>query len=116
MVYRIRICSKFFDVPKWIGDLYIVMGKFFFIQYLDWKQSSVSILGAFYFAHAVNSLLTNIGKLFIGAFRPHFIPSCFKKYNYHQFCNDTTQWIVNYTCIGETSANEKIQYGAYNIR
>ena len=89
--------------------------KFFFMEF-SIERVSFSRLGAFYFAHAVNSFLTNIGKLFIGAFRPHFIPSCFKKFNYHDFCNDTTQWIVNYTCLGENSSNEKIQYGAFNIR
>ena len=110
-----RMGSKMFSIPKSIGDLYIVFGKLVFISLVIERGTSWR-LGAFFFAHAVNSLLTNIGKLFIGGFRPHFIASCFKKFTPQNFCTDAAQWIVNYTCIGEDSPLEKVQYGAYNSR
>ena len=73
-------------------------------------------LGVFAFSNGVNSLLTNIGKVAMGRLRPHFIPSCFGKYFYKDFCQDPNEWIWNYTCIGETSSAVKEKDGAYDIR
>jgi hypothetical protein len=73
-------------------------------------------LGVFLFANCVNSFLTNVGKVAVGRLRPHFIPSCFKKYSYRDFCQDPNEWFVNYTCIGETSDAVKEKDGAYDIR
>ena len=64
----------------------------------------------------INSLLTNIGKVTVGRFRPHFIPSCFNAFSYREFCNDPNDWIWNYTCIGEDSTSLKVKDGAYDIR
>ncbi len=64
----------------------------------------------------MNSLLTNVGKVTLGRLRPHFIPSCFQKYSYRSFCRDPNEWIVNYTCYGESSAAFKEKDGAYDIR
>jgi len=73
-------------------------------------------IGIFLFANGVNSFLTNIGKVTVGKQRPHFIPSCFNKSTFHDFCTDTTEWFVDYTCIGESSGIPKVKDGAYDIR
>jgi hypothetical protein len=73
-------------------------------------------IGIFVFASAVNSFLTNVGKVSVGRLRPHFIPSCFNKFTYKDFCVDPTVWIANYTCIGESSAVVKEKDDAYDIR
>jgi hypothetical protein len=73
-------------------------------------------LGVFIFANGVNSFLTNVGKVAIGRLRPHFIPSCFGKYFYRDFCRDPYDWIVNYTCLGEISTSFKEKDDAYDIR
>jgi hypothetical protein len=75
-----------------------------------------SILGVFLFANCANSFLTNVGKVAVGRLRPHFIPSCFQKYSYKDFCADPNDWIVNYTCLGESSTAVKDKDGAYDIR
>lgn len=72
--------------------------------------------GAFAFANVVNSFLTNVGKVAVGRMRPHFIPSCFNQYSYKDFCRDPTDWIVNYTCLGESSSSVKEKDGAFDIR
>ncbi|CAF4675051.1 unnamed protein product [Rotaria sp. Silwood1] len=97
VVYKIQICSNVYNISEWAGNLYI-------------------IIGVFLFAHGTNSFLTNVGKVSVGRLRPHFIPSCFEKYTYKDFCVDATQWIVNYTCIGEASTVVKEKDGAYDIR
>jgi hypothetical protein len=73
-------------------------------------------LGTFAFAHVSNSLLTNIGKVAVGRFRPHFIPSCFGKYSYSEFCHDPNEWIMNYTCIGEMNPTFISKDDAFDIR
>jgi hypothetical protein len=60
--------------------------------------------------------LTNIGKVAFGRLRPHFIPSCFNKFSYKDFCTDPNQWIANYTCIGESSTYTVEKDGAFDIR
>jgi hypothetical protein len=62
--------------------------------------------------------LTNVGKVAYGRHRPHFIPSCFNKFSYKDFCadQDPNQWIVNYTCIGESSDYIVEKDGAFDIR
>ncbi|CAF3057085.1 unnamed protein product [Rotaria sp. Silwood2] len=97
VLYKIHIFSNVYNIPQWAGNLYI-------------------IIGVFLFAHGANSFLTNIGKVSVGRLRPHFIPSCFEIYTYKDFCTDANQWIVNYTCIGESSTVVKEKDGAYDIR
>ncbi|CAF0971743.1 unnamed protein product [Adineta ricciae] len=96
-VYRLRFRSNIYNVSQLIGNLYIV-------------------IGIFAFANAINSFLTNVGKVSYGRQRPHFIPSCFNKTTYKDFCADPTLWIVNYTCIGESSAIFVEKDGAFDIR
>jgi hypothetical protein len=48
--------------------------------------------------------------------RPHFIPSCFQKYSYRDFCKDPNEWIVDYTCLAETNSLVKEKDGSYDIR
>ncbi|CAM4852697.1 unnamed protein product [Rotaria socialis] len=97
MIYKIQIRSTIYNISQWTGNLYIS-------------------LVVFAFAHGVNSFLTNVGKVSVGRLRPHFIPSCFNKFSYTDFCNDPNQWISNYTCIGESSTVLKEKDGAYDIR
>ncbi|CAF1011448.1 unnamed protein product [Rotaria sordida] len=97
VIYKIQIRSHIYKIPEWAGNLYIIIGVFLFV-------------------HGVNSFLTNVGKVSAGRLRPHFIPSCFEKYTYKEFCTDANQWIVNYTCIGESSIVVKEKDGAYDIR
>lgn len=68
------------------------------------------------FFNIITAFLTNIGKITVGRLRPHFIPSCFEKYSYTEFCKDANDWITNYTCIGESSTVLKLKDGAYDIR
>ena len=68
------------------------------------------------FFNLITAFLTNVGKITVGRLRPHFIPSCFEKYSYTEFCTDANQWITNYTCIGETDTTLKFKDGAYDIR
>ena len=75
-----------------------------------------SLVGVFLFANCVNSFLTNVGKVSVGRLRPHFIPSCFQKYSYRDFCTDPNQWIVNYTCLGDSSSVVKEKDGSFDIR
>ncbi|UJR14055.1 hypothetical protein I4U23_001052 [Adineta vaga] len=96
-VYRLQIRSSIYNIPQWLGNLYIA-------------------IGIFAFASGVNSFLTNVGKVSFGRHRPHFIPSCFNKTTYKDFCVDPTLWIVNYTCIGEASATVVEKDGAFDIR
>ncbi|CAF1015006.1 unnamed protein product [Rotaria magnacalcarata] len=97
MIYKIQICSTIYNISQWIGNLYIS-------------------LVVFACAHGVNSFLTNVGKVSVGRLRPHFIPSCFDKFDYTDFCIDPNRWISNYTCIGESSTVLKEKDGAYDIR
>jgi phosphatidate phosphatase len=95
--YKIQIRSNIYDIPEWAGNLYI-------------------IIGVFAFANCVNLFITYVGKVSVGRLRPHFIPSCFNKFTYTDFCTNPTQWIANYTCIGESSSVVKEKQGAYDIR
>ncbi len=52
----------------------------------------------------------------MGRQRPHFIPSCFNKFTYRDFCVDPTVWITNYTCIGEASTTLIEKDDAFDIR
>ncbi len=81
----------------------------------NWNKKDCS---DFFYGLGVNSFLTNVGKVAVGRLRPHFIPSCFNKYSYKDFCEhqDPNEWFVNYTCIGETSDAVKEKDGAYDIR
>ncbi|CAF0765767.1 unnamed protein product [Adineta steineri] len=97
VVYKIQMGSKVIDIPEWLGNLYIVVGVFIF-------------------ANCCNSFLTNVGKVTVGRLRPHFIPSCFEKYSYKDFCQYPNEWIVNYTCIGESVDFVKDKDGAHDIR
>lgn len=97
IVYQLNFRRRTCNIPEWIGNLYI-------------------IIGAFVFSNVVNSFLTNIGKVTVGRHRPHFIPSCFNKFSYQDFCVNATQWFVDYTCLGESSAIVKEKDGAYDIR
>ncbi len=97
LVYNLRIRSRVYNIPEWAGNLYI-------------------IISIFIFANIMNSFLTNVGKVTVGRLRPHFIPSCFHKDTYKDFCSDPTVWITNYTCIGETSSVLKEKDDAYDIR
>ncbi|CAF0761073.1 unnamed protein product [Adineta steineri] len=74
------------------------------------------IIRVFIFANCCNSFLTNVGKVTVGRLRPHFIPSCFEKYSYKDFCQYPNEWIVNYTCIGESVDFVKDKDGAHDIR
>jgi len=74
------------------------------------------VIGVFLFSACANSFLTNVGKVAVGRLRPHFIPSCFNAYSYKDFCKDPNDWIVNYTCRGESSDVVKEKDGAYDIR
>jgi hypothetical protein len=74
------------------------------------------LLGVFLFANCANSFLTNVGKVAVGRLRPHFIPSCFNKFSYSEFCQYPNEWRVNYTCLGESSDSVKDKDGAYDIR
>ncbi|CAF1089501.1 unnamed protein product [Rotaria sordida] len=97
VVYELQIRSKVFKIPEWVGNLYI-------------------IVGVFLFANCANSLLTNIGKVAVGRLRPHFIPSCFDKFSYTEFCRYPNEWMVNYVCLGEASDIIKEKDGSYDIR
>jgi phosphatidate phosphatase len=97
VVYKIRLRKNVYNIPEWVGNLYI-------------------IIGVFLFANCVNSFLTNVGKVTVGRLRPHFIPTCFHQYSYKTFCGDPNEWIVNYTCYGESSISFKEKDGAYDIR
>ncbi|CAF1247469.1 unnamed protein product [Rotaria magnacalcarata] len=97
VAYELQIRSKIYRIPEWVGNLYI-------------------IIGVFIFANCVTAFLTNIGKVTVGRLRPHFIPSCFHKYSYHDFCNNSNEWIINYECLGESSDIIKQKDGAYDIR
>ncbi|CAF1012144.1 unnamed protein product [Rotaria sp. Silwood1] len=97
VVYELQIRTKVYKIPEWFGNLYI-------------------IIGVFLFANCANSFLTNIGKVAVGRLRPHFIPSCFQKYSYKDFCGDPNHWIVDYVCFGESSSVIKEKDGAYDIR
>jgi len=97
VVYKIQIRNKVYDIPEWVGNLYIV-------------------IGVFIFANCVNSFLTNVGKVTVGRLRPHFIPSCFGKNSYKEFCHDPNEWIVNYSCYGDPSTIIKEKDGSYDIR
>ncbi|CAF1093839.1 unnamed protein product [Adineta ricciae] len=97
VVYKIQVRTKVYDIPEWVGNLYI-------------------IVGVFIFANCANSFLTNVGKVTVGRLRPHFIPSCFNKFSYKDFCGDPNEWIVNYTCLGESSDLVKEKDGAHDIR
>ena len=57
-----------------------------------------------------------MGKVTVGRLRPHFIPSCFNKFSYKDFCQDPNDWYTNYTCLGEISDVVKEKDGAYDIR
>jgi phosphatidate phosphatase len=96
-IYKIQIGKTIRSIPEWFGNLYI-------------------IVGVFIFANGVNSFLTNVGKVAVGRLRPHFIPSCFGKHFYRDFCRDPYDWIVNYTCFGEISTSFKEKDDAYDIR
>ncbi|CAF3145574.1 unnamed protein product [Rotaria socialis] len=97
LAYELQIRSKIYRIPEWVGNLYI-------------------IIGVFIFANCVTAFLTNIGKVTVGRLRPHFIPSCFQKYSYNDFCVNPNDWIVNYVCLGESSSIVKQKDGAYDIR
>jgi len=97
VVYKLKFRSHLYSIPEWFGNLYI-------------------IIGVFLFAAGANSFLTNVGKVSVGRLRPHFIPSCFQKYSYKDFCDSPNQWIVNYTCIGENSIIFKEKDDAWDIR
>ncbi|CAF0871689.1 unnamed protein product [Didymodactylos carnosus] len=96
-VYKINFRKKSYNIPEWFGNLYI-------------------ILGVFIFAACANSFLTNVGKVSVGRLRPHFIPSCFQKYDYTSFCTRPNDWITDYKCIGESSDLIKEKDGANDIR
>lgn len=97
VVYKIQIRKKVYDIPEWVGNLYI-------------------IVGVFIFANCANSFLTNVGKVSVGRLRPHFIPSCFHRYSYREFCNNPNEWFVTYTCDGENSSVVKEKDGTFDIR
>ena len=81
----------------------------------QWK-AGILVPGVFLFANCVNSFLTNVGKVSVGRLRPHFIPSCYHKYSYQDFCQFPNEWLTNYTCSGESSDVVKEKDGAYDIR
>ncbi|CAF2994059.1 unnamed protein product [Rotaria sp. Silwood2] len=97
VVYELQIRSNIYKIPEWVGNLYI-------------------IVGVFLFANCANAFLTNIGKVAVGRLRPHFIPSCFHKTSYKEFCRDPNEWIVDYNCFAESSSVFKEKDGAYDIR
>ncbi|CAF1062906.1 unnamed protein product [Didymodactylos carnosus] len=97
VVYRIKFRKTTYNIPEWVGNLYI-------------------IIGVFIFAACANSFLTNVGKVSAGRLRPHFIPSCFHTNNYTLYCRTPNDWITNYTCVGESSDIIKEKDGANDIR
>ncbi|CAF1314249.1 unnamed protein product [Rotaria sp. Silwood1] len=97
VVYKIQIRSKTYNIPELSGNLYI-------------------IVGVFLFAISINLFLTYFGKVTVGRLRPHFIPSCFQKFSYKEFCQDPNEWISNYTCLGESSHAVKERDDVYDIR